>query len=126
MKICPTCGGTWPDKANFCPRDGSSLKKVTTLEEEKPAANKEQTDDCPPQDPKPGSQAVQLEDEWSDSQVEAEGFSETQWFMAAQDPEKLKEDHTAGDLFDLQAKYKRDKSIPEEERRKFSLRKKKS
>ncbi len=28
MKICPTCHKTFPDHANFCPRDGTRLHKV--------------------------------------------------------------------------------------------------
>jgi len=55
-----------------------------------------------------------------------EGFSETQWFMAAVDPESLKEEAVApDDVMELQGKYRRDASIPEEQRSRFTLRRKK-
>jgi hypothetical protein len=55
------------------------------------------------------------------------GFSETQWFMAAVDPESLKEEAAAPDeVMELQDKYKRDESISEEKRSRFSLRRKKN
>ncbi len=54
------------------------------------------------------------------------GFSETQWFMAAVDPDSLKEEVAAPDeVMELQDKYRRDDSISEEKRSLFSLRRKK-
>ena len=54
-----------------------------------------------------------------------EAFSDTQWFMAARDPETLKDEATAEDLYEMQNQYERDETISEDDRSKFSLRKKK-
>jgi len=63
-------------------------------------------------------------DDWGDADAAAEAaFSDTQWFMAAIDPESLKEKPTVADLSDLQGKYTRNESIPEDVRAQFTLRK---
>ncbi len=51
----------------------------------------------------------------------AGGFSETAWFRAAVKPEDLPEQ---ADADDLEGRYKRDPSLSEEERAKFSLNRK--
>lgn len=73
---------------------------------------------------KPGPEEEDGVDDWGD---EGGGggdgaFSDTQWFMAAVDPEALKESASVDELNDLQTKYRRDESIPDEVRKKFSLR----
>lgn len=52
---------------------------------------------------------------------ETGGFSETAWFMAAVKPEELAEQASADEL---EGKYKRDQSLSEEERQKYSLNRK--
>lgn len=110
MKKCPKCATEWPDDANFCPKDGSNMAALgpdgaaasdTTADfsEDGAAASGEDSDD--------------------------EGFSDTQWFMAAQDPDALKEEPTAEDLYEMQNQYERDETISEDDRSRFSLRKKK-
>ena len=63
------------------------------------------------------------EEEILDESERSRRFSETQWFMAGANPDELK-DVTAPDyVSDAESKYRRDSSIPEEERQKFTLRK---
>jgi predicted nucleic acid-binding Zn-ribbon protein len=119
MKRCSKCGSQWPDKANFCPKDGASLKaEVPSDEEAAPATVK----GAPPE--------KETTDDYDDAGAASEtgrprrprGFSETQWFMAAQDPDKLKDEATAEDLATMQGDYDWDSNISEEDRAKFSLR----
>lgn len=65
------------------------------------------------------------EEEEKLDQQRLQGFSETQWFMLAQDPDKLKDAASTEDLFEMQDDYDWDDEISEEERSKFSLRGKK-
>jgi hypothetical protein len=65
-------------------------------------------------------------DDWGDDDAAAEAaFSDTQWFMAAIDPDSLQEKPTVADLSDLQGKYTRNESIPDDVRAQFTLRKEK-
>jgi len=108
MKKCPKCGTEWPDDANFCPKDGTNMAVVGR----DGAASSDYTADY--DDESAGS---------GDGQEE--GFSDTQWFMAAQDPDALKEEPTAEDLYEMQNQYERDETISEDDRSRFSLRRKK-
>ena len=93
MKICPKCGRRWPDKAKFCPVDG------TTLEPE----NKEEPDS--------GEQEAQP----------SKAFSETKWFMIGdhiKDEDVTPEDIPDDDLEEI---YKKTGQIPTELRKKYSL-----
>ena len=109
MKKCPKCGTEWPDDANFCPQDGTNM---ATLSRDDAAAS-DSTADYDDDGAGPDEDGVD------------EAFSDTQWFMAARDPEALKEEPTAEDLYDLQNQYERDETISEDDRSRFSLRKKK-
>jgi len=51
------------------------------------------------------------------------GFSETQWFLKGLEIDKAKVDPSTGVVAIDEEEYLRDESIPEEERRKFTLRK---
>jgi len=119
MKICPTCGDKWPDRANFCPKDATNLADVEPVPERGGAP--------PPDDakaPSASSPASTPDLELDDRRINQEaihGFSETQWFMVAQEPEELKEEATTDDLMDMQDKYDRDDSIPYEVRAKYTL-----
>jgi hypothetical protein len=124
MKTCVKCGTQWPDKANFCPRDGAMLRETITVD---PIV-----DTPAPQEMKAPEPQEKAEPEVEEIPEETgnhsdPGFSETQWFMAAVDPESLKEEAAAPDeVMELQDKYKRDESISEEKRSRFSLRRKKN
>jgi len=65
----------------------------------------------------------------ADSKGEGKGkgktFSETQWFMAAQQPDLLKEEASTDDLMDMQDKYEHDANISTSERARFTLNKSK-
>lgn len=69
--------------------------------------------------------ALTPEEEERLDQQRLQGFSETQWFMLAQDPDKLKDAASTEDLYEMQDDYDWDEEISEEERSKFSLRGKK-
>jgi hypothetical protein len=128
MKLCPKCGSRYPDHANFCPKDG------TRLEERDESAGAEGTVRKPGETPRVTRQEKPVRpDEATDAYTpeeeeklkdDAGGFSDTQWFMAAVKPEDLKEATETAEVSDLQKKYERDEKIPEEDRNKFSLRKK--
>ena len=134
MKICPKCSTQWPDTANFCPNDGSDLRPVPVAEAPQPATTSSEpvrkprpiTDLSPtPQSVKgDASRDLSEEEERLLEQQREHGFSETQWFMAASDPDKLKEAPSTNELIDMQDEYDWDDEISEEERRKFSLRRK--
>ena len=124
MRTCPTCGEEWPDHAKFCPTDGTPLGPPV----EKEAPSKEEASTAESADVADAVARPKVDDDWADGDGDAgdDGFSDTQWFMAAvEEPEALKEEATVDDLTEMQGKYKRDESIPEEVREKFSLRKKK-
>lgn len=124
MKICPTCDTEWPEGANFCPKDGTNLMGVPSVasrpaEQPAPASvEKEATEEY--REPGATTREQQLLE-----QARADGFSETQWFMVAKDPDQLKHEPSPEELMDMQDDYGWDESIPEEERSKFSLRHKK-
>lgn len=61
---------------------------------------------------------------WGDDGAET-AFSDTQWFMAAENPDDLKDEHDTREILEMQDKYRRDESISEEKRSRFTLRKKK-
>ena len=124
MRTCPTCGEEWPDRAKFCPTDGTPLGPPT----EKVAPSTEAASPAQPADVAEAVARPKMDDDWAEDAGDAgdDGFSDTQWFMAAvEDPEQLKEEASVDDLTEMQGKYERDESIPEEVREKFSLRKKK-
>ncbi|MBM4353593.1 MAG: hypothetical protein FJ109_07305 [Deltaproteobacteria bacterium] len=140
MKTCVMCGTQWPDKANFCPRDGAKLRDTITVDpipgkedddrsaapqEQAPASKREEAAAAVAGTDRPAQAAVEEpSEEIADQQREV--FSETQWFMAAVDPESLKEEAAAPDeIMELQGKYRRDESISEEQRSRFTLRRKK-
>jgi hypothetical protein len=72
-----------------------------------------------------GATKLTPEEEEKLDQQRMQGFSETQWFMLAQDPDKLKDSASTQDLYEMQDDYDWDDDISEEERSKFSLRDKK-
>jgi|SaaInl4_150m_RNA_FD_contig_21_152824_length_489_multi_8_in_0_out_0_1 hypothetical protein len=124
MKICPTCDNEWPEDANFCPKDGTNLMGVPsvarrTAKKRAPApVENESTEEY--KEPGTTTREQQLLE-----QARLEGFSETQWFMVAKDPDQLKHEPTTDELLDMQEDYGWDESISEDERSKFSLRRKK-
>jgi len=123
MKICPTCDIEWPDSANFCPKDGTNLMGVPSVSQQRQESRPEpKAEEAPVVAKEPGTSTREQQ---LLEQARAEGFSETQWFMVAEDPEQLKHDMSTDELYDQQDKYGWDESIPEEERARFSLRKKK-
>jgi len=124
MKKCPKCLGQWPDAANFCPKDGTRTVLVTEEEAKAAAAAPAASAGAPAEESgKAGAEGGGAEQDGEHPTSERKGFSETQWFMAAQSPELLKEEATADELMDMQQKYKRDETIASEDRKKFSLRK---
>jgi len=147
MKTCPKCQTEWPDSARFCPKDGTPIPDpvVETQSDVEADADLEDvsmeaTSDADLDDVSepassegqesaaaPAKDAVVLtpEEEEKLDQQRMHGFSETQWFMLAQDPDKLKDSASTQDLYDMQDDYDWDEEIPEEERSKFSLRGKK-
>ena len=88
------------------------------------AAAEEESEELEEQPTQEATSLTPEEEERLDQQPR-QGFSETQWFMLAQDPEKLKDAASTQDLFEMQDGYDWDEEIPEEERSKFSLRGKK-
>jgi hypothetical protein len=113
MKKCPKCGKEWPDSANFCPGDGTDMRPVAPLAE---PTVEDDTDAYPDGDENSPDEELELD------QQRRAGFSETQWFMVAQDPEKLKEAPSNKELLEMQDDYDWDEEIPEEQRARFSLR----
>ena len=146
MKICPTCSTEWPDKANFCPKDGSDLVDLPAPAESaspEPAPPEPVLHEPAPPEPAPPEPVNDMPEDMAEQMAqeaaklreqaqanveleprEAGGFSETQWFMVAEEPDKLKDGATAGELRDMQDDYDWDEEIPEDVRAKFSLRRK--
>ena len=94
MKVCPKCGRQWPDKAKFCPVDGTPLKR------------KEESAASPPVEPE---------------EPPKKRFSETKWFMIGdhiKDEELTPEDIPTEDLEEV---YKKTSELPPEIRKKYSL-----
>ena len=112
MKVCPKCGHEWPDKARFCPNDGTRLDDDTIRAEEPESGASQQAEK-----PEGGEKS-----EEGDPNLGT--FSATQWFMAAVDPDELTDEASPEELQEKQGKYERDETIPEEKRRRFSLSKK--
>ena len=118
MKTCPKCGEQWPDKANFCARDGTGLR---TLPSDPQEPDKESTLTYDGDDGSETGETPERSDQSSEEDLE--GFSETQWFMVAAEPDLLKESASPEDLSELQAKYERDGSIPDDVRQQYTLKK---
>jgi len=125
MKVCPKCGGEWPDNANFCPKDGSQLVGMQPISPEDELVVEEPAGDLPQPEEPVGSDGLSESGEHDLDPREPAGFSETQWFMAAEDPDSLREDASTDDLYEMQDDYDWDEEIPEDVRSKFSLRRKK-
>ena len=145
MKICPKCSTRWPDTANFWPNDGSDLRPIPAAAVSQPvpvpvapapvrqqptsspkaSPPRPQSSPAPQEDNTKATRELSAEEERLLEQQREHGFSETQWFMAATDPDKLKEAPSTNELIDMQDEYDWDEEISEEERLKFSLRRKK-
>lgn len=148
MKVCPKCGKKWPETGKFCPMDGTPL--VSEVEDEEPdsrptrvlgpnelpadAAGEPPAKPAPPAAepasappvtaprPPPRRTPPPAEDAGPADPDRPGAFSETKWFMVG---EHIKDEEIeASDLpvEDLQAIYKRTGVLPEEVRKKYSLR----
>ena len=124
MKTCPKCRSEWPDSARFCPKDGTPMGDAVVVEEDVAQEQPEEIEEIKKQPTQDVPDLTPEEEEKLDQQ-RLQGFSETQWFMLAQDPDKLKDAASTEDLFEMQDDYDWDDEISEEERSKFSLRGKK-
>jgi hypothetical protein len=118
MKRCQKCNTQWPDDARFCPKDGTRL-----MDSEAPDAEVTQAREPIQADAGTSDHELTPEEEAKLDQARQQGFSETQWFMLAQNPDRLKESPSTEDLYEMQEDYDWDDEVPEEERRRFSLRK---
>ncbi len=148
MKVCPKCGKKWPEVGKFCPMDGTPL--VSEVEDDDPdshptrvlgpeelpadAAGKPPAGPTPPvarpvpeppvapTPPPPHRSPTPAEDAGPAEPGRPGSFSETKWFMVG---EHIKDEEIeASDLpvEDLQEIYKRTGVLPEEVRKKYSLR----
>lgn len=148
MKVCPKCGKKWPETGKFCPMDGTPLVAEVTDDEpdsrptralgpeelpadvvkEPPARATPPVAEpaAPPPEaqtrPRPRGSPPPAEEAGPPEPDRPGTFSETKWFMVG---EHIKDEEIeASDLpvEDLQEIYKRTGSLPEEVRKKYSLR----
>ncbi len=145
MKQCTKCRREWPDHANFCPMDGALLESAVPAPTPAPAPTPTPT---PAAVASPAAAAAlppvererlqQLRTEVPAARpaaaearpAAAQGapsrgqklgqFSETQWFMAALDPEKL-EDIAPQSADKAAPRYAKTEAVPTDVRAKFSL-----
>lgn len=148
MKVCPKCGKKWPETGKFCPMDGTPL--VSEVEDDEPdsrptrvlgpeelpvdAAREPPARPIPPvaepappppataSRPRPCRTPPPAEDAGPAEPDRPGAFSETKWFMVG---DHIKDEEIeASDLpvEDLQEIYKRTGALPEEVRKKYSLR----
>lgn len=124
MKRCPKCERVWPDDGKFCPVDGKVLtpigpgksdqdKSGDSIASMLDQAVQKGLKTNGPESPRPAGA----------SKRKNRAFSETQWFMAGEETENLVDKAEAGDLVNLQDKYSLDATIPDDVRKKFTLRK---
>jgi hypothetical protein len=118
MKECPKCKRKWPDTGKFCPFDGTPL-----AEHQKPAepeslqSSKTQMIEVP-------ADIAALKGKLGTAEAAKKpkkGFSETQWFMKALNPEDLEEVNPDSDLESATKKYEKTTEVATEVRKKFSL-----